>query len=508
MHALTLAALVFVTLPGQGAASQPLTPAPGPHAVGMRLVQQYDYSRGEAGDLTILEKPGSQPAARPMQALVWYPAAQAKGKPVRLLDYAQTRLTEDDFSLAPADIAKASHTWTTGPADRVAAFAAPMQATRNARHAPGRFPVVVYAPSYAAPADENADLCEYLASHGYIVIASRSRGARGKVMTDDVEGLQAQAADIGFLVAWASGLPQADTDKIAAMGFSWGGLANVFAAAGSSRIKALVSLDGSVRSYPERLAEALITPVRTPVPMLSIGARSPSIEQLNERQKSTYISYLNAMKYSDVYLATMHPMAHINFAGTALRTTADSELGEFTRAELYVAYSWTARYARAFLDAYLKQDAAAMAFMKNTPRENGAPPHLMSLDARPAKAKAPTEKAFIAEFRRRKFAEAGAIYAAMRADEEKFALNPLKLNAWGYELLRDKKADGAIELFKLAIAIEPKWGGVHDSLAEAYEAIGETALAIRSYERALALDPTLASSAQRLTVLRQKAAKG
>ena len=33
--------------------------------------------------------------------------------------------------------------------------------------------MAIYAPSFAAPAHENLDLCEYLASHGYVVIASR-----------------------------------------------------------------------------------------------------------------------------------------------------------------------------------------------------------------------------------------------------------------------------------------------------------------------------------------------
>ena len=63
-------------------------------------------------------------------------------------------------------------------------------------------------------------MCEYLASHGYVVIASRSLGARSVVMTDDVEGVEAQAADIAFLANYAQTLPQADISKVAAAGFS------------------------------------------------------------------------------------------------------------------------------------------------------------------------------------------------------------------------------------------------------------------------------------------------
>jgi dienelactone hydrolase len=38
--------------------------------------------------------------------------------------------------------------------------------------------------------------------------------------------------------------------RVAALGFSWGGLANSLAAAKDDRIDALISLDGSERYFP------------------------------------------------------------------------------------------------------------------------------------------------------------------------------------------------------------------------------------------------------------------
>lgn len=46
-------------------------------------------------------------------------------------------------------------------------------AIKDAKAVEGSFPVVVYAPSIEAPSFENSVLCEFLASHGYIVIASQ-----------------------------------------------------------------------------------------------------------------------------------------------------------------------------------------------------------------------------------------------------------------------------------------------------------------------------------------------
>lgn len=477
-----------------------LTPPPGKHAVGMKVVQQYDYSRSANPDVDVFGKSKYGQRARPMQTLVWYPAQASKAKPVTLLDYIQASLAEDDFSLDAGDLRKASARWINHPRRPAAQT---MLAVRDARPAPGTFPVVVYAPSFATSADENADLCEHLASHGYIVVASGSRGARYKTMTDDLEGIEAQAADIAFLIAHAQTLPGADTSRTAAVGFSWGGISNVVAAARTNRVHALVSLDGSIRSYPHLLAPAkALTPANTAVPMLSIGKRPETRERLLESDTSTTVSYLNKMKYSDVYLATMHPMDHMNFAGRMLRTTGDGDFRDFTREEVATAYNWTVRYVTEFLDAHLKKDAGALKFLKNSPTENGAPRHLMSFEARPSKAAAPTAEAFIAEFNRGSFKDAQAIYEAMRANEPGFSLSPMKLNLWGYELLAAKKPEAAIELFKLAIFIEPAWGSVRDSLGEAYEAIGETAKAIKAYEDALAIDPTLGSSMKRLEILR------
>jgi dienelactone hydrolase len=134
------------------------------------------------------------------------------------------------------------------PATARQVLAQPMWGSRDAPAAAGKFPVVIYAASHSAYAAENVDLCEYLASHGYIVIASRSMGPHSKAMTTDLEGLEAQAGDIAYLIGQARAMPQADTARIAVVGFSWGGLANVLAAAKDDRIRALVSLDGSVRS--------------------------------------------------------------------------------------------------------------------------------------------------------------------------------------------------------------------------------------------------------------------
>ena len=55
----------------------------------------------------------------------------------------------------------------------------PLWAVWDAKLAEGRYPILIYAPSDSSVSWENADLCEYLASHGYVVLASPSLAVRG-----------------------------------------------------------------------------------------------------------------------------------------------------------------------------------------------------------------------------------------------------------------------------------------------------------------------------------------
>ncbi|QYF93623.1 dienelactone hydrolase family protein [Massilia sp. PAMC28688] len=478
----------------------PLIPEPGPHAVGLRIVQQYDYSRVLEAQSDVFGKTTRAESARPIQTLVWYPAARNTAAPMLIADYQQASLFETNFSFSATEVAKQRASWLASP--RKALFSASTLAVRDATPSVGKFPVVIYAPSFASSAHENLDLAEYLASHGYVVIASRSLGARSVMMTDDVEGVEAQAADIAFLSNYAHTLPQADISKVAAAGFSWGGMANVFAAAKSSRIKALVSLDGSIRFHPKIWgAASYVRATRTSVPMLFIGARAPTAEEMETSDKLGP-SYLNTMKFSDVYVTTMHPMRHTNFNSLGMRFAQDASFGDYQRADVVQAYRSSVLYTHRFLDAYLKGDTASLAFLQQSPVKNGIGPQVMSMRYSPAAQEAPSEPAFLRAFAKAGFKDAQSIYTHMTASAPDFKLHPISLNLLGYQLLRADNARGAVDLFKLATYIEPTYGDAFDSEGEAYEAMGEKTLAIAAYEKAVAVDKDQANAANRIKALR------
>ncbi|MFS2001988.1 dienelactone hydrolase family protein [Duganella sp. CT11-25] len=444
-----------------------------------------------------------------MQILVWYPA-QKSGEAVTFRDYLSLAASEADFTRTPEQVRRITDEFI---ADRIEQMpqaarvvAQPMWAVRDAPARQGRYPVVIYAPGASAPAAENPDLCEYLASQGYLVIASPSQGARTRAMTIDLDGLETQAADIGYLISYAASLAQADMDKIAVAGFSWGGLANVFAATRDDRIKALISLDGSVRYFPELVdggkdAARHVNAAQLPVPMLYVSRRPSSVEELNRKGNGTSFSLLNRMTYADVLVVTMQPMAHTDFAADGLRLAPDSDFDEYTRAEVATAYGWMAQYVHRFLDAYLKDDTAARDFVANKPVRNGVPAHMVAVDMRRGSGVPPTREAFARSLAARGFDQAAAIYEEMKANGANFAFDSNDINSWGYELLRSGMVSEAIGIFSFGTRILPTDANLFDSLGEALAKGGRREEAIQSYRRALALHPGSANAVARLKSL-------
>jgi tetratricopeptide (TPR) repeat protein len=505
---LIIAFLFWATGAAQAADSFSFSAPFGPHAVGVKVVQQYDRSRLYKTPIdTATGMPSQGERTRPIQAVVWYPAAPG-GKPVSYREYLDTIPSEDDFTRSAADIKRLTDQRIDNNAGvRRAALlrdvARSMHAVRDARPEGGKYPVVIYAPSFAAYAVENADLCEYLASHGYIVLSSPSLGAHTRSMTVDMEGVETQAADISYLIGYASTLPQADTNNTSVVGFSWGGLANVLAAAKDERIRALVSWDGSVRSFPRFVdggkdAARYVTPARVAVPLLYLGSRPKTVEELNRADTPTNYSLLNEMKYSDVYTVTLLPMKHADFASYYLHMAQDDEFGDYTRDDIGVAHSWAARYTLHFLDAYLKHDAAGRTFINNTPAENKAPPRMMVASTRHHKGMvAPTLENFAARLGAEGFDKAIPVYDQF-AQGGAFKLNDDGIYSWGVTLAGLEKEEQAREIFRLGTHLYPDLPIMYDGLAEMQAKTGQVQEAVKNYRRALELNPKDADAKQYL----------
>ncbi len=472
------------------------TEKPGPDAVGLKVVHQYDYSRTWRSAVDEIGQAYTGERARPLQTLIWYPAEKASGASMTLRDYSLLRATETDFDkkAKPADVAPED-------AGRKAAMGDHLWAVRDAPLKAGRFPVVVYAPSFSNVSWENADLCEYLASHGYVVVASPDMGASTRGMTGDLPGIEAQARDISFLIGYASTLPDTDMSQVAVGGFSWGGISNLFAASRDNRIKALFALDGSMRYFPGLIKQSgYARPDQMRIPLLFFTQGEISLEEqddmMNDPNRNAGRSALNSWTHGDLITVRMFCLTHGEFSSMFQRDENFWKGGarflkaDYTRADGTTGYRWVAQYTLHFLDAYLKHDAAAMEWIKNKPVENGAPPHFLTASYRAGSGAPATLESFREQLHQKGFDHATEVYAAFQKQDPAFKLDEGSINGWGYELMGDNHLPEAIEVFKLNVSLNPDSGNVYDSLGEAYMKSGDKQHSIEFYKKSLEKNPS------------------
>lgn len=483
-----LASLCCFPARSQGANRFHFTERPGAYAVGLKVVEQYDPSRTWGPKVDSLGKQRQDNLERPLQTLVWYPAEKSNATPMTVGDYFQ--VLESETSFARPHLWAGWADWKTGMAPTLED---PMWSVRDARAAVGHFPIVIYAPSFGSMAWENADLCEYLASNGYIVLASGALGPANRFMTTDLAGIEAQAADISFLVGYAQRLPNTDPSQVAVAGFSWGGICNLFAASRDSRITALVALDGSMRYFPGLVAKSgYVHPEQMTIPLLFFAQG----EFLMEDQ-ARYLSgpenqgpnVLNAWTHGDLMTVHLLGMVHQEYSSMYQRNEdiwgqfPEFQKADYGREDGIAGYAWMARYTLAFLDAYLKHDTAAHAWLKKTPAENGVPHHFVSTSLRPANGVPTNFDGFRTEVGKRGFDHAKEIYDEFHKQNADFNPDETTLIAWGYALMDEQHVQQSIVILQLGATLHPDSADIYDTLGDAYAKAGQKQQAIESYQK-------------------------
>lgn len=494
---------------GQAPVAGPLfhfTEQPGKYAVGLKVVDQYDFSRTYRPKIDAEGKPTVGERARPLQTLIWYPAEKSGRKPMTVGDYGELLATETSF-----DTPNLSRDWKQWIDGMKPTLKDSLWAVRDGKAVTGRFPLVIYAPSFTSMSWENADLCEYLASHGYVVLASPNMGGNSREMTPDLEGINAQSRDISFLIGYAQTLPDTDMSEIAVAGFSWGGVSNLFAAARDNRIDALVALDGSMRYFPWLVKQSgFVHPEEITLPLLFFAQGAISVEDYARRPEGKDFegpNVLNVWRHGDLITVDDMAMVHVEHSSMYQRNEdiwkdyAKHRKGDYSRADGIVGYAWVARYTLEFLDAYLKRDATAMAFLKRTPAENGVPLHMMTVEFRAAKGAAPTVEGLRQELGRQGFDHAADVYAAMKKEKPEFKVEEPKMYEWATELQGEGHLEEAIDVLKLNMGMYPESSNAYETLGEAYEKAGQKPLAVESYKKALEKDSENGQAKEKLKAL-------
>ena len=177
---------------------------------------------------------------------------------------------------------------------------------------------------------------------------------------------------------------------------------------------------------------------------------------------------------------------------------AEVQKGDYSREDGVAGYAWIARYTLNFLNAYLKHDAAALAFLKKTPAENGAPPHLLTAKFRAAKGAPASLEAFRAALGQQGFDHAAEIYAAMKKQKPEFKLDDDAMNDWSDRLMRGGHLPEALALAKLNVQNYPESSNAYTELGEIHAKAGDKQLARENLNKALEKDENNSEAKEKL----------
>jgi len=324
----------------------------GPHGVGFRTLDVTDYGRTVAPrvDWRGVEHPGNN--FRQVRISVWYPAAvETKCEPMVYRDYIEAAGFETPMEgeLLVGIDAYLAHS-TFGGADKEKLRRMVEETTtayRDAAPLEGSYPVIVYAPSFSYEPFENSALFEYLASHGYIVGASRSSGPETREMSMDLAGVEASVRDMELILDALHDTGQANLERVGAAGFSWGALSAAILGMRNFNVQAVLALDGTLEHaeiptveerydfVPRRLRGGYLAIVGDREPVRSLGGDA---------------------LYADVFELRYPALMHWDFASDLIRIQVHStgEPDPERRVLVDDAYGIIAHQARLLFDAYLK----------------------------------------------------------------------------------------------------------------------------------------------------------
>ena len=345
--------------------SKPLkVPAPelaGPYPVGVTTTVLVDTSR--------IDNLTKQP--RTLVTEIWYPATDdARSLPKnKYTDFIPGGVTPEidelikkTYKMSAAEMDKAY--WN--------------ESHRNATVGKGRFPLVIFSHGNGGSRNQNTFWCDYLASHGYIIVAADHTGnARWTIIdgkpivfqsSERNNSAKDRPLDVRFLldqmIRWDKGADKRfaghiDTDHSAITGMSFGSFTAHWASDQDPRFKAVIAMSGAPAAHTNLTVPSLR--------MLGTEDRTLGVPGnvliRDNHAKHTGPSYLLELKNGGHFSFTDMFKINKNFGdGVGAGKRRDTnEPFEFTSME--ATYKIINSYSVAFLGYYLKGEKEYAGFL-------------------------------------------------------------------------------------------------------------------------------------------------
>lgn len=478
----------------------------GEYTIGYQHQLKYDSSRS----YNFIQKSANTDSYRPMSISIWYPAVSAirsTSNYVKTLNYLEVYKLEKEWEQLPNEQLLNWFEYPNTPKNRRILGESSM-AFKNPEWQKGKFPVVIYSPGYEGSSVENFALCELLASHGYIVVASPGRGSddlylNGGTLID----IETQARDIEFLIGMVNGWEYTDKSKIAVMGFSFGGLSNVLTQMKNEQVKAIVSIDGSIKYQYKKLKDSPFFSInKVDVPFIHLAQKDIPEEILKSDNLdpglNTDFKFFDDLKYSDAYAFKFHHLTHSNFTTLGVLLSNRDPRQDKSDEKIMVSHKITSQYILHFLNGHLLSDSESIEFLKNDPEANGFEEQLISRKHKKANQKPVSFSDFNEQMMDSEYHEIPDIYHNFRSVNPEFKIEESQLNTLALQwLYNSEKPDNGIKVLNFAVSLFPNSSNLFDSLGEGYLVIRDEKNALKSFKEAVRLDANNFNSAERIKQL-------
>ncbi len=224
----------------------------GSYAVGFKYFKTYDESRRY-----ILN---NDTIYRPLLIHFWYPSeVNVENNSYVFKNYIDLISLREDFDKPPSEVEGNSYNFINAYAgfakqnfgvdtglttEKILDY--PVAARYEIALAKSRekFPLIIYTPSNSKSAVQNHMLCEYLASHGFMVISVGSAGENSLNRNNLQESILAQVNDMEFILNYFEDKLKINYASLGLMGFSSGGLATAIFQMKNENVNAVFSMDG------------------------------------------------------------------------------------------------------------------------------------------------------------------------------------------------------------------------------------------------------------------------
>ncbi len=455
----------------------------GPYGVGFETIEKYDYSRSFRSSTDYFGEPQEGETARPIQICIWYPAQKTDEQiPMVYGEYAFPYPNNSDFfgivsRLQNRELQAIGFVFQGDQAALQSVMDLNVTAVRDAPHEDGEFPLIVYHTGHISGYCQNATMCEYLASHGFIVATTHALGANDVNVLPEPRDIESLIRDKEFAVAQLRDYPSLNHSSTGLLGYSVGAVGALVHRMRNADIDAVACLGGN---YLTTDGVALVAEN----PSYNAITMHVPLLQLYTAGEDTDLTLMDSLAYSARHLVAfsepnMAAFTHYTVMSTLRPDTAGPDPQTLRR-----DYEMSCRYVEQFFKAYLTGDEASLALL------NAGPGDGATSEFRAAQPYPPTAEQFIQIVRTHGIERAIELDKQFGlSDPDHPVLSGPQFTALGYGFLQSGQVDAAIEIFRMGTEAYPTSANAWDSYGEVHAANGNLGQAVECYKKALEILP-------------------